>query len=136
LMICLGIDPFAGNKQLWQRLIEPVHRDDLLAFLRVYMHRSTKASVEHELSLPQQHEHVYFLHFTPAEQHLYDMEVQAATTRISACEDEDDKRTAMTSSFKSLRESCSHIQVNARLREVLGDKLMSMEQVLQYMVSL
>ena len=133
LILFLDIEPIASIRQIWTRLTDPMNRGDLLRFLTHFMHRNLKKAVDDELKLPVQHEHVYTLDFSPIERHYYDMQVATAKASIKNLEDAE-RRKSIASWLLQLRQTCCHIQVSTKNRDLLGEELKTMEEVLLHMV--
>ena len=104
LILFLGLEPLSSIRQAWKRIIDPINADDLMRFLRHFMHRNLKVAVESELKLPEQHEHTYFLDFSAIERHYYDDCVNKIKAKVSRETDEVEKRKHLASGLMKLRQ--------------------------------
>eukprot|EP00250_Pteridium_aquilinum_P010690 c19568_g2_i1 orf=83-3961(+) len=155
LLSFLDLQPFCDSFW-WTRILkEPYEKNDFGAmnfthhYLRMFMWRSSKAHVSHELGLPSQEELLTWLTFSPIEAHFYrrqhdrcakkTLEVMSGSITMKKPCDEDRTLTHAEAAkimhpLLSLRQACCHPQVGSSGLRSLQKLPMTMEEVLKVLV--
>ncbi|KAJ3384193.1 hypothetical protein HDU84_003097 [Entophlyctis sp. JEL0112] len=113
------------------------------------MHRNTKASVQDELVLPQQTQYVVELEFSPVERDYYDEFYSQCIKELEKLNGEaigkhwssdfqrkqyiEKARSKMRSWLLQLRQMCCHPQIGEHNKNILGAKVVTIQEVLESM---
>ncbi|KAJ3309377.1 hypothetical protein HDU76_003646, partial [Blyttiomyces sp. JEL0837] len=153
LCLFLDLEPIAQNKSLFDKLLTPELRPHLITTFGRLMHRHTKDFLKDELALPQQTQYIVELEFSLVERHYYDELLQRSLEEIKTGaigarqwtggtgtlrrgrvpRAEEDSGMALRSLLLQLRQTCCHPQIGERNRQTLGEKLRSIDEVLELM---
>ncbi|PFH49282.1 hypothetical protein AMATHDRAFT_148016 [Amanita thiersii Skay4041] len=124
----LRVDKVIGSVSLWKRLLQSPYANDFVTFIQTYAIRTLKASVRHELTIPQQRRFLVPIELGMVERHVYDHALEGVLLELGL-----DARGIATSSgweangvtlraaIRNLRGICTHPQVGQLVRP--NDKL-------------
>ncbi|KAJ7074914.1 SNF2 family N-terminal domain-containing protein [Mycena belliarum] len=139
----LRVDHLVGSlPRHWARLANPGYSKHFSNFFQNFAIRTTKASVNAELTIPQQTRYLVGIKMGAVERHVYDEDLEATLLDLGLDargvdvrgENREPNGAQLRSHLRRLRAICTHPQVGQ-----LGDKLFksgalkSMEEVLQTM---
>ncbi len=90
---------------LWKKLCLKIFEEDLLSFLRLFVHRNTKAGVSSELIIPEQTNHTYSLSLSKVEKHYYDTLLVELQADLKTQSNDKENKIAMAAWIVRLRQT-------------------------------
>ncbi|KAK2460408.1 hypothetical protein APHAL10511_007573 [Amanita phalloides] len=124
----LRVGSVIGSSRMWTRLLTKAYAKEFAQFIQNYAIRTSKASVRHELTIPQQRRFLVPIELGMIERHVYDQAFEAVLLEIgldargvAASSGWDVDGNVLRSAIRRLRGICTHPQVGQLQRQ--NDKL-------------
>ncbi|KAI9331816.1 SNF2 family N-terminal domain-containing protein [Zopfochytrium polystomum] len=131
LLIFLDAYPFTVQS-VFSRLTRPEHRELRQGLFKNILHRNTKKLVSKDLQIPEQHQWVVRLHFSPFEKFYYhkvEASCMSALDSTKSGAKGDDARASRQGCLVQLRQLCCHPQVGEANRRSLGDSIGTIDEI-------